>query len=85
MGSGRVRGSLGSVSSAELGSPSVDSISADSSPMHRPSATEKVNEETGSISLEELVHDDDKESDKAKKCDDDVATTTGKDKRKDSG
>ena len=74
------------MSSAELGSPSVDSISADSSPMHRPSTTEKVNEETGSISLEELAHDDDKESDKVKKSDEDIMTSsTGKDKRKDSG
>jgi hypothetical protein len=86
LGSSRIRGSLGSVSSAELGSPSLESMSADSSPMHRScpgDASKTGNEEAGS-SREELDQEDEKESEKIKKSDEDV-TAGNKEKRKDSG
>jgi len=88
LGSSRIRGSLGSVSSAELGSPSLDSVSAESSPMHRSVAidTKTVDEIGGSSSREELTLDDDatKSSKEKNKSDDDLVSS-GKDKRKDSG
>lgn len=89
LGSSRMRGSLGSVSSAELGSPSLESMSADGSPMHRSAAGEKTADEAGSSSREELTLDDDavrsKEKDKEKekrKSEDDLST---KEKRKEPG
>jgi hypothetical protein len=88
LGSSRMRGSLGSVSSAELGSPSLESVSAESSPMHRSVAGDKPSDETaGSSSREELTLDEDavklKEKEK-RKSEDDLSSVT-REKRKDSG
>ena len=83
LGSSRIRGSLGSVSSAELGSPSLESVSAESSPMHRSVAVDSktVDEAAaGSSSREELTLDD-----KEKNKSDDDLVSTSKEKRKDSG
>lgn len=78
LGSGRMRGSLGSVSSAELGSPSLESVSAESSPMHRSVAIDKTGDDPGSSSREELTLDE------KRKSEDDLAAAS-KEKRKDSG
>jgi len=81
LGSSRIRGSLGSVSSAELGSPSLDSMSAESSPMHRSATCEKPGDEAGS-SREELNMDDDKDKSKEKqKSEDDLVSAGRSDKR----
>ena len=64
LGSSRMRGSLGSVSSAELGSPSLDSMSAESSPMHRSTTCEKPVDEPGSSREELEAIDDDKDRDR---------------------
>ena len=81
LGSSRMRGSLGSVSSAELGSPSVETASAESSPMHRSVALDKTvggDEAGSSTSREELTLDE------KRKSEDDLASAS-KEKRKDSG
>ena len=84
LGSSRMRGSLGSVSSAELGSPSLESMSTESSPMHRSVAGDKPGEEAGSSSREELTLDEDAAKSKEKrKSEDDLSMS--KEKRKDSG
>ena len=87
LGSSRMRGSLGSVSSAELGSPSLESVSAESSPMHRSVAGDKPSDETAGSSREELTLDEDavklKEKEK-RKSEDDLSSAT-REKRKDSG
>lgn len=84
LGSSRIRGSLGSVSSAELGSPSLDSISADSSPMHRSCAGEKQGDE-GCSSREELEQDEENDRSKEKRNSEEDIALSRKDKRKDSG
>ncbi|XP_059352193.1 F-actin-uncapping protein LRRC16A-like isoform X2 [Daphnia carinata] len=85
LGSSRMRGSLGSVSSAELGSPSLESVSAESSPMHRSVAGDKLGEEVGSSSREELTLDEDAVKLKEKRKSEDDLSSTTKEKRKDSG
>ena len=82
LGSSRIRGSLGSVSSAELGSPSLESVSAESSPMHRSVAVDSKNiEEAACNSSREELTLDDKERNKS----DDDLVSSSKEKRKDSG
>lgn len=80
-----MRGSLGSVSSAELGSPSLESMSAESSPMHRSVAGDKLGEEVGSSSREELTLDEDAVKSKEKRKSEDDLSSVTKEKRKDSG
>ena len=81
LGSSRIRGSLGSVSSAELGSPSLESMSAESSPMHRSATCEKHGDKAGS-SREELAIDEDKDKSKEKqKSEDDLVSVGKSDKR----
>lgn len=90
LGSSRMPGSLGSVSSAELGSPSLDSISADSSPMHhRSGATPAVASTSASTPVVGATVDEstngsreDFDADEEKDVDKSVAS---KEKRKDSG
>lgn len=85
LGSSRIRGSLGSVSSAELGSPSLESMSAESSPMHRSATCEKHGDEAGS-SREELAIDEDKDKSKEKqKSEDDLVSAGKSDKRNGRG
>lgn len=86
LGSSRMRGSLGSVSSAELGSPSLESVSAESSPMHRSVAGDKPSDEAaGSSSREELTLDEDAVKLKEKRKSEDDLSSVTREKRKDSG
>ena len=85
LGSSRIRGSLGSVSSAELGSPSLESMSAESSPMHRSVAGDKTTEEAGSSSREELTLDEEAAKSKEKRKSEDDLSSIAREKRKDSG
>lgn len=80
-----MRGSLGSVSSAELGSPSLESMSAESSPMHRSVAGDKPGDEAGSSSREELTLDEDAVKSKEKRKSEDDLPSMAREKRKDSG
>ncbi|EFX77083.1 hypothetical protein DAPPUDRAFT_247995 [Daphnia pulex] len=62
LGSSRMRGSLGSVSSADLGSPSLESVFAESRPTHRLMAGYKPSDEAAGsssiFSMEELTLDE---------------------------